>query len=77
MGQRLPALQPAEMVRALEKAGFYAVRHTGSHVIMYKEGLHRPVPVPIHSGELKRRLQSRIIKQAGLTTEEFSTLLQD
>ena len=77
MGQRLPALQPAEMVKALEKAGFYVVRQTGSHLFMYKEGLLRPVPVPIHPRELKRKLQARIIKQAGFTAEEFRKLLHD
>ena len=75
MSQKVPILKPAEMVNALEKAGFYIVRQTGSHIIMYKKGLPRPIPIPIHSGELKRNLQNHIIKEAGLTTEEFLKLL--
>jgi predicted RNA binding protein YcfA (HicA-like mRNA interferase family) len=75
MGQKLPALTPAAMVRALQKAGFRVVRQSGSHVIMYKEGLPRPIPVPVHSKELKQNLQNRIIKEAGLTIEEFRKFL--
>ena len=75
MSQRLPALKPDELINALHKAGFYIVRQTGSHVIMHKEGLLRPIPVPKHAKELKRGLQSRIIKEAGFTIEEFSKFL--
>jgi predicted RNA binding protein YcfA (HicA-like mRNA interferase family) len=63
------------MIRALEKAGFYVVRQTSSHVIMYKEGLTRPIPIPRHAKALKRGLQLRIIKEAGLTPKEFSKFL--
>lgn len=75
MAQKLPALKPEEMIKALEKAGLSIVRQTGSHVIMYKKGLPRPVPVPKHVKDLKRELQNRIIKEAGLTPEEFTKLL--
>ena len=75
MAQKLPALKPAEMIKALEKAGFQIVRQTGSHVIMWKEDLPRPIPIPRHARELKRNLQNRLIKQAGFTPEEFRNLL--
>ncbi|MBM3148607.1 MAG: type II toxin-antitoxin system HicA family toxin [Chloroflexi bacterium] len=75
MPQKLPSLKPAEMINALDKAGFKIVRQTGSHVIMWKPGLKRPIPVPIHQKELKRTLQTRIIKQAGLTPEQFKAFL--
>jgi predicted RNA binding protein YcfA (HicA-like mRNA interferase family) len=75
MPQKLPALKPAEMIKALDKAGFKIVRQTGSHAIMWKPGLKRPIPVPIHQKELKRTFQTKIIKQAGLTPEQFRDLL--
>jgi len=74
--QRLPSLTPEDMVRALHKAGLYVVRETGKHTIMHKQGLRRPVPVPRHAKDLKRGLQAKIIKEAGLTSEEFSDLLR-
>ena len=75
MGKELPALRPAEIIRALEKAGFFVVRQSGSHVIMYKAGLPRPIPVPKHPGALKKSLQERIIKEAGMTATEFRKFL--
>ena len=76
MSQRLPSLTSAELIRALEKAGFHIVRQTGSHVIMHKKGLLRPIPIPKHTTkELKRSLQNQIIKEAGFTIEEFGKFL--
>ena len=77
MTQRLPSLKPEEMVRALRKAGLYVVRETGTHIIMHKQGLPRPIPIPRHVRSLKRGLQAKIMKEAGLTPEEFSDLLRD
>ncbi len=75
MSKELPNLKPAELIKALEKAGFFIVRQSGSHIIMYKEGLLRPVPVPKHQKELKKSLQNKIIKEAGLTVDEIRRLL--
>ncbi len=75
MSKEIPVLKPAELIKALEKAGFYIVRQSGSHVIMHKEGLLRPIPIPKHPGELKKSLQDRIIKEAGITPSEFKKLL--
>lgn len=75
MSDELPVLRPTELIRALEKAGLYAVRQTGSHVIMYKKGLPRPVPVPKHPKALKKSLQTKSIKEAGLTSAELRKFL--
>jgi len=64
------------MVRALQKAGLHVVRETGKHIIMHRQGLRRPVPIPRHVKSLKRGLQAKIIREAGLTSEEFSHLLR-
>ncbi len=75
MSQRLPALRASQVIRALKRAGFYERRQTGAHIILRKEGLPRPVPVPMHPGTLPRPLLIEIIKEAGLTPEEFLALL--
>ena len=75
MSPRLPALKPAQVIAALQKAGFYVVRDTGKHTIMYRSGLARPFPVPRHNKDLKRGTLLGIIKQAGLTPEGFSRYL--
>jgi len=46
MRQGLPVLKPRQVVAALEKAGFEVRRQTGSHVIMYKSGIRRPISIP-------------------------------
>lgn len=76
MSLRIPALRANVVIRALERAGFVELHRTGSHAILRKQGHRRPVPVPVHSKELSRRLILRIIKQAGLSNEEFLKLLK-
>lgn len=64
------------MIRALERAGFTLHHVAGSH--HYFTHPHRPglrVTVPGHPRDLKRGTLAAIIKQAGLTTEEFLEVL--
>ena len=75
MSEDIPVLKPTELITALEKAGFHVIRQSGSHVILYKEGLNRTIPVPVHPGELKKNLQNRIIKEAGMTRDELKKYL--
>jgi predicted RNA binding protein YcfA (HicA-like mRNA interferase family) len=71
MPQRLPALRASVIVKALERAGFVVKRQTGSHVILTRAGLRRPVVVPMHRRELPRATVRDIITQAEITIEEF------
>lgn len=71
MSSRLPALRPAEVVRAMEKAGWYVHRQKGGHLIMHKEGFSNLLVIPIHNRDLPRGTLHGIIIDAGLTIEEF------
>ncbi len=76
MSQRLPALKPREVLRALQRAGFFVHHTTGSHYILkHPDKPALRISVPYHSKDLKRRTLESIIKQAGLTTEEFLKFL--
>ncbi len=75
MRQELPVLKPREVIAVLEKVGFSIKRQTGSHVILYKEGITRPLTVPIHPGDLPGGTLRAIIRQANLTVAEFLELL--
>jgi|WetSurMetagenome_2_1015567.scaffolds.fasta_scaffold158677_2 predicted RNA binding protein YcfA (HicA-like mRNA interferase family) len=75
MKQELPALKSVEVIKALEKAGFRIKRKTGSHFIMFKTELKRPLTVPMHSKDLPTGTLRAIIRQANLTIEEFLHLL--
>ncbi len=77
MTARLPALRPREVIRALERAGFFLHHTTGSH--HYFKHPHKPgrrVTVPVHPGDLKRGVLASIIRQAGMSTEEFLEILK-
>lgn len=67
---------PAEkIIKALAKVEFKPVRQRGSHIIL-KHNDGRITVIPIHKGEeIGRGLLSKIIKDAGLTKEEFLKLL--
>ncbi len=75
MKHELPALRPKEVIAALERAGFSLKRQTGSHAILYKPDIHRPISVPTHSRDLPIGTLRAIIRQANLTIEEFLKLL--
>lgn len=73
MPAKLPIISAKKVIKALERNGFIIRRTTGSHYILKKE--KRIVSVPYHNKDLKRGTLAGIIKQAGLTVEEFLEIL--
>lgn len=73
----LPVTNGKEVIRALTKAGLDVDRIVGSHHVMaFPEDPTRAVTVPVHSGrDLKPGTLRSIIRQAGLSIEEFAKLL--
>ena len=69
---KLPVLSGKEMVKILGKFGFTFLDQKGSHVIMLGErnGEKRKPVVPLHR-DLKKGTILSILKQAGLTRDEF------
>jgi len=64
-----------EVVAALSRAGYEKDRQRGSHVVMRQTVYpHRRITVPDH-GEIAKGTLRAIIRQAGLTAEEFTALL--
>ena len=71
-----PHLTGKETGRVVEKMGFIFDHQTGSHLIMrHKDPPHRRLTVPNHKEIAKGTLMA-IIKQAGLTRDEFFQLLE-
>jgi predicted RNA binding protein YcfA (HicA-like mRNA interferase family) len=70
----LPRISGRDCVKALEAAGFYLKRQHGSHIILRRDDPHAQVVVPDHK-ELDRGTLRSIIRQAGLSLDEFSSLL--
>jgi predicted RNA binding protein YcfA (HicA-like mRNA interferase family) len=71
---KLPVVSGRECVKALEKAGFHVDRQKGSHIMLYRDDPAILVVVPNHK-ELDRGTLKSIIRQAGLSDEEFAKLL--
>lgn len=75
MSAKLPVVKPKQAVKILLKIGFIKKRQTGSHLIMSKSG--KIVPIPIHTKDLKKGVLKSIIKQSGLTLQEFLKLVKN
>jgi predicted RNA binding protein YcfA (HicA-like mRNA interferase family) len=76
MSHELPALPSRKVIRALERGGFVVHHVTGSHyALRHPDAPHLRVVVPYHNKDLKHSTLRSIIKQAGLTNEEFLELL--
>ena len=69
----LPVVSGKEAIRAFESFGYEQARQKGSHVFMRCPG--RPsVSVPLHD-PLKRGTLRNLIRNAGLSVEEFRDAL--
>lgn len=72
---KLPVISGIEAVKAFSKIGFEIDHQTGSHIILRQRNYpHRRLTVPNHREIAKGTLRG-LIKQAGLTVEEFTELL--
>jgi len=76
MSPRLPSISGDAVVKVLTKIGYNVVRQKGSHLRLKdpENSSHKPVTVPLHKS-IKPGLLRRIIKDAGLSVEEFIELL--
>lgn len=76
MGAKLPSVNSRDVIKVLERAGFRIVpgRGKGSHTFLHRDipptGITVPQANPVSRGTLRA-----IIRQAGLTVDEFVKLL--
>ena len=77
MTSRLPSLKATDVVRALKKGGFIELRSSGSHLrLAHATDPKRQTTVSVHRGkDIPRGTLHDIIKQAGLSVDEFIALL--
>jgi predicted RNA binding protein YcfA (HicA-like mRNA interferase family) len=69
----LPRVSGTEVVRALERLGFSVVRQRGSHIVMRRGSTGCVVP---KHRELKVGTLTGVLKQAGVTPDEFLAALR-
>jgi len=69
---RLAGFKYRQIVKRLKQLGFEFDRQaSGSHEIWYNSDTKRYTTVPNHAGDMPEGTLRAIIKQAGITTEEF------
>ena len=69
---KLPVLKGEELIKLLEKMGFYIIRQKGSHV-RFKHPDERVTTVPVHKGKdiPKGLLRKIICEDLQMELEEF------
>jgi predicted RNA binding protein YcfA (HicA-like mRNA interferase family) len=76
MPPRVPVLKAKEIIRALQRAGFFIHHTVGSHAQLKHSAKPKlRITVPQHSGDVPPTILRSILKQAELSIEEFLDLL--
>ena len=71
----LPVVSGRDVVKALGKLGYEVDRQKGSHIVLRQSvSPHRRAVVPDHKEVAKGTLRA-IIRETGLTVDEFKALL--
>ncbi len=74
---KLPTLSGLELVKIFAQIGYQSDHQTGSHIILRQiSSPHRRLTIPLHK-ELSKGTLRAIIRQSGLTREEFLILLNN
>ncbi len=74
----MPRLVPQHyrvLIKIFEKAGFVVKRTRGSHIIMNKSGLDRPIVIPKYD-EVDVDIIKANLRTAQLSREEYFKLLE-
>ena len=72
---KLPVVSGSEAVRAFRKVGYEFDEQHGSQIILrHADAPHRRLSVPNHK-ELAKGTLRALIREAGLTVEEFAGLV--
>jgi predicted RNA binding protein YcfA (HicA-like mRNA interferase family) len=71
---KLPHISGAQAVRIFERLGFVVLRQNGSHIILRKGSSGCVVP---NHKEIKIGTLAGILRQAGVSADEFLRVLHD
>ncbi|MFP4082453.1 MAG: type II toxin-antitoxin system HicA family toxin [Candidatus Aminicenantes bacterium] len=74
--KKLPSLSGREVIKALSRIGYIVDHQKGSHIVLRNiEPPYRRLTVPNHP-EISKGTLRAIIRQSGLSPEEFLKLLK-
>jgi predicted RNA binding protein YcfA (HicA-like mRNA interferase family) len=77
LSRKLAGLSGRQIVKALQRGGFDVIRVSGSHHVLRNPSVpNSKVIVPVHGArDLPPGTVASILRQAGLSIEEFASLL--
>jgi predicted RNA binding protein YcfA (HicA-like mRNA interferase family) len=73
MSSKVPVLSGNQVIKAFSKEGYYVYDQKGSHIHL-RHSIKRPLTIPNHN-EISRGTLRAIIREAGLTPDEFMDLI--
>jgi len=72
---KLPSISPEKLERVLEKCGFELERIKGSHHFYHNPETKKSASIPFHGKDIPKGLLNEILKEAGISREEFFNCL--
>lgn len=71
MSERLPRITAREIIRVLDRRGFFLARSSGSHHI-YRVASGKRATVPVHAGKtLHPKVLQSILRDMDMTAEQL------
>ena len=67
----IPIITSKQLLTILLKVGFKILRQRGSHIRLQHPMTKMSTTIPMHAGDLSRKMITKILKQAGLSVNEF------
>lgn len=71
---KLPVLTPNQLIKKLKKLGFTLDHTSGSHQVFFHRETGRRAVVPFHLSDLKPGTLNSLLKEAGISREELSSV---
>ncbi|MBI2450561.1 MAG: type II toxin-antitoxin system HicA family toxin [Candidatus Nealsonbacteria bacterium] len=73
---KLPRIPSVLAIRALKRAHFYEYHRSGSHIqLRHLNNSSSRITIPFQKKDLSPKTLKSILKQAGLSIDEFITLI--
>ncbi len=70
------AVTGKQVGKVAKDIGFAYDRTTGSHEVYYRQADNRRIVIPVHAGKtIKPKTLAAIVRDMGLTMEEFAKLI--
>ena len=70
----IPILTARQMLSILLRTGFKILHQKGSHIRLKNLVTRKVTTIPMHTGDLTRKLMTKILKQSGLSLREILRL---